>query len=103
MNNIADVVLEYYWFLNFCSDDELDPHAAVNAMEQLVYKIENEFSNSEKLALQDAAKRSLESRLREPDEHGYTPRTLLTPDGLAFLQAIIEGNFSGPPIPEADV
>ena len=102
MNNLADVVLEYYWFLNFCSDDELDPDTAVNSMEQLAYKIESEFSQSEKAALQDAATRSLASWLREPDEHGYTPRKLLTADGRAFLEAIIGGHFSGPPLIEDD-
>lgn len=100
MNSLADVVLEYYWFLNFCSDDELEPETAVKMMENLAHQIENDFSDPEKLALQEAAKRSLAFILREPDEHGYTPRALVTPEQKDFLQAIIDGHFSGPPIDE---
>ena len=95
MNNLADVVLEYYWFLNFCSDDELDPDTAVKAMEGLSHAIETSFTATEKAALQNAAQRSLALWLREPDEHGYTPRKLLTPDQREFLEAIGAGNFSG--------
>ena len=72
MNNLADVVLEYFWFLNFGSDDELDPDTAVKAMENLAYTIDTTFTDSEKAALRDAAQRSLAEWLREPDEHGYT-------------------------------
>ncbi|MFQ6308665.1 hypothetical protein [Lysobacter capsici] len=100
MNNLADVVLEHYWFLNFCSDEELDPDTAVKMMENLAHLIENDFSDAEKVALQEAAKRSLAFILREPDEHGYTPRDLVTPEQKEFLQAIIDGHFSGPPIYE---
>lgn len=39
MNNLADVVLEYFWFLNFSSDDELHPDTLVKAMENLAYTI----------------------------------------------------------------
>lgn len=103
MQTLADVVLGYYWFLNFCSDDVLDPDAAVTQMEELAYTIENEFTDGEKIALQDAAKRSMATWLREPDQYGHTPRKLLTPEMKAFLQAIIDGHFSGPPVSEERV
>jgi hypothetical protein len=96
MDNLADIVLEYYWFLNFSTDEELDPDTAVKSMENLAYTIETAFSADEQRALQEAAKRSLASWLREPDEHGYTPRSLLTPEKRAFLQDIAAGRFSGP-------
>jgi hypothetical protein len=95
MNYLADTVLEYYWFLNFSADKELDPDTAVKRMESLVYAIETAFSAEEQGALKDAAKRSLESWLHEPDEHGYKSRSPLTPDERAFLQAIAAGRFSG--------
>jgi hypothetical protein len=103
MQNLANIVLGYYWFLNFCSDDVLDPDTAVEEMEHLAYAIENQFSDSEKTALQDAARRSMASWLREPDEHGHTQRKLLTTEKRAFLQAIIDGHFSGPPTIEDEV
>jgi len=98
MNNLADAVLEYYWFLSFSSDEELDPDTAVKCMESLVHTIETRFSAEEQNALQEAAKRSLASWLREPDEHGHTPRSLLGPDRRAFLQAIAAGHFAGPEV-----
>jgi hypothetical protein len=100
MNSLADVVLEYFWFLNFCADDELDPDTAVKAMENLAYTIDTSFSETEKSALQDAATRSLAQWLREPDEHGYTPRKLLTAEQREFLESIAAGHFSGPPLEE---
>ena len=98
MDNLADVVLDYYWLLNFCSEEEMEPDLAVKKMEHLAYAITNDFSDQEKTALQDAARRSLAFMTRDPDEHGYTPRALVTPDQIAFLQAIADGHFSGPPI-----
>ena len=98
MDKLADVVLDYYFFLNFCSDEEMEPDTAVNKIEELAYAITHDFSDAEKKALQDAAKRSLAFMLREPDKHGYTPRALVTPEQKEFLQAIEGGHFSGPPI-----
>jgi predicted HicB family RNase H-like nuclease len=95
MKNLADVVLHYYWFLNFCSDDELDPDTAVKEMESLADTIMNSFTVAEREELQAAAKRSLTTWLREPDEHGYTPRKLLTEDQRIFLESIAEGQFTG--------
>ena len=97
MNHLADVVLEYFWFLNFCSDEELDSDTAVKAMENLAYTIDTSFTNAEKAALQEAATRSLDAWLREPDEYGYTPRKLLTTEKREFLESIAAGHFSGPP------
>ena len=95
MKNLADIVLQYYWFLNFCSDDELDPDTAVREIEGLADTIMNSFTFEEREELQEAAKRSLATWLREPDEHGYTPRKLLTEDQRSFLESIAEGQFTG--------
>jgi hypothetical protein len=102
MQNLADTVLEYYWFLNFCSEDELNPDTADKKIEDLVDTIIDKFSDAERTALQDAAKRSLALWLAEPDEYGYTPRKLLTPDKRAFLEDLITGNFNGPPLDETN-
>ncbi|MES2949284.1 MAG: hypothetical protein V4858_12165 [Pseudomonadota bacterium] len=102
MDNLADTVLGLYWFLNFCSDDELDPDVAVKEIENLSHSIANAFSDMERMALQEAAKRSLSNWLRGPDEHGYTPRRLLTSDQREFLEEIAAGHFAGPPDNESD-
>ncbi|MDH3348021.1 MAG: hypothetical protein OEM02_07970 [Desulfobulbaceae bacterium] len=95
MKNLADVALQYYWFLNFCSDDELDPDTAVREIESLADTIMNSFTAAEREEPQEAAKQSLATWLREPDEHGYTPRKLLTEDQRSFLESIAEGQFTG--------
>lgn len=102
MKNLADIVLEYFWFLNFSTDEELDPDIAVKSMENLSYTIENEFTDEDRLALRDAASRSLKGWLSEPDEYGYTPRKLLTDDKRAFLESIAAGHFSGPGREDSD-
>ena len=94
MNNLADAVLDYYWFLNFSTDEEAEMDTTVELMEVLSHQIENEFSEGEKQALMDAARRRLGEWLREPDEHGYTPRQLLSDEQKEFLEEIARGEFS---------
>jgi hypothetical protein len=95
MNNLADSVLDYLWFVSLSEEDEADPDVTVKLMEELVYSIEHKFTEPEKQALMQAAKRRLISCLREPDEHGYTPRGLLKPAQRKFLEEIAVGRFAG--------
>jgi hypothetical protein len=67
----------------------------VKLMEELVDNIENRFTQVEKQALMEAARRRLTSWLREPDEYGYTPRSLLTGDQRRFLEGLAAGRFAG--------
>ena len=100
MQKLADWVLHYFWTLNFSGDDiGFDEDWAVKEIESLVYGIENTFTDVEREALKDAAKRSLARWLAEPDEHGYTPRGLLKPQQRDFLETIAAGKFSGPDLP----
>lgn len=96
MNNLAEMVLDYFWFLNFSSDDDVDLDRAVEGLEALSYRVETMFSEEEKEALKAAANQRLAWWLREPDEHGYTPRKLLTTEQKEFLEAMRAGRFSGP-------
>jgi hypothetical protein len=96
MKTLADIVLDYYWFLNFCDDEQLDPDTAANLIENVSYQLENELSESEKDGLKKAAAERLKWWFREPDEHGYTPRKLLTTEQKSFLESIATGHFSGP-------
>ena len=95
MQNLASVVLDYIWLLEFSEEDEVDPDSAVKLLEDMTYQIENVFSQDEKQALCHAAERRLQWWLQEPDEHGYTPRKLLTLDQKALLEAIAAGRFDG--------
>lgn len=95
MNNLADSVLDYFWFLNFSGDDQADPDLMVKLMEELVDDIERNFTAAEKQALMEAASRRLASWLREPDEYGYTPRSRLTVAQRKFLEHIAAGRFAG--------
>lgn len=96
MQNLADVVLDYLWFLHFSEDDSLDPDDALKLAEKLGYQIENDFALEEKQALQDSATRRLQFLLREPDENGYTPRMLVTEEQKLMLQDIAAGDFDIP-------
>lgn len=96
MRTLAEIVLDYLWFLNFCDDEQLDPDTAVRLCEEISYLLENKLSESERDALKTAAAERIKSWLREPDEHGYTPRKLLTAEKKKFLESIAAGHFSGP-------
>jgi hypothetical protein len=97
MQNLADSLLNYLWTLNFSSDDiGFDEDWAVKEIESLAHEIEHNFTDAERQALKDSASRSLARWLREPDEHGYTPRKLLKPEQRVFLECIASGKFSGP-------
>jgi hypothetical protein len=102
MKTLADVVLDYLWFINFASDEQLDNDTAVKLGESVSYDIEHELSDKEKEELKIAAANRLKWWLREPDEHGYTPRKLLTPEQKEFLESIAAGRFRGEPADEDD-
>ena len=93
MNNLADAVLDYLWFLNFTEEEEMDVDLSLKELERVLYEIENEFGEDEKAALKAAATRRLAQWLREPDEYGYTPRALLTPEQRTFLEELAAGEW----------
>jgi len=95
MNNLADSVLDYFWFLNFSEENDADPDLTVKLMEELVHSIQNNFTETEKQALMQAARKRIASWLREPDEYGYTPRSRLTPEQRTFLEQVAAGRFAG--------
>jgi len=49
-------------------------------------------STAERDALAKAAAARLGDLLREPDEHGYMPRALVTPIQREFLQSLADGS-----------
>ncbi len=102
MQNLADVVLDYLWLLHFAEEDSFDPDDAIELVESLVYQIENDFTDEERQALSEAAERRLKSWLREPDEHGHTPRGLLTKEQKVVLEDIAAGRFDTPSFDELE-
>ena len=99
MNNLADTVIDLFAFL-VLSDVEtgIGDDWALKQADDLLYRIENIFSDEERQALKEAAARSLADWLREPDEYGHTPRRLLTAGRRAFLEACAAGRFNGEPL-----
>jgi hypothetical protein len=93
VNNLADAVLDYLWFLNFTEEEEVDLDLSVKEFDRLLDQIKNEFGEDEKAALKEAATRRLAQWLRDPDEYGYTPRSLLTLDQRYFLEDIAAGEL----------
>lgn len=47
---------------------------------------------AERQALAEAASARLAELLREPDEYGYTPRALVTPEQREFLSSLADGS-----------
>ena len=95
MNNLADATLDYLWFLTFLDEQHADPDVLLKESEGLIDRIENTFTSEEQEALKDAARRRLASWLHEPDEHGYTPRKLLTHSQRVFLEDMAAGEWWG--------
>lgn len=50
-------------------------------------------SQEEKGALSDVAREIQEKLLAEPDEHGYTPRSLTTDEQKEFMEALATGEL----------
>ena len=95
MNNLADTTLDYLWFLTFTDEEYANADVLLKESEDVIYRIENAFTDEERQALKDAARRRLASWLREPDEHGYTPRKLLTHAQRVFLEDMAAGEWWG--------
>lgn len=50
-------------------------------------------TDEEKRALSEVAKEAQSKLLAEPDEHGYTPRALVTDEQKAFMEALSSGEL----------
>lgn len=98
MDNLADVVLDHLWFLEFSEEDEANADLTLKMLEHLLSEIDAKFTAEETAALRSAATRRLAWYQQEPDEHGFTPRKLLTVKMKEFLERIAAGNFWGPGI-----
>lgn len=95
MNHLADAVLDYYLFLYFAEEHSFASTRAIKLAE-LYEKTENQFSDSEKQALKEAAKRRLPKNYEEvyaADSVAHFPTEL---DRNLFLQDVVQGLFDIP-------
>lgn len=92
MNGLADIVVDYLLTIMFAEGDAIDADYQVRLQESLPDQI-NPLSDAERRALSQAAKRRLDDIDLAPDEFGYDPRLLVTPDQRAFLTALATGEL----------
>lgn len=93
MNHLADMLFDLIWSLEFSSEDEIDPDFVSSQLEDVWHTLNELVSDEEKQAFIDAAKRAKSRLLAEPDEHGYTPRSLVTEEQKKFLEELSSGEF----------
>lgn len=92
MQTLAEIALVHFCLLMF--DGPLDPDDA-NALSQAIPGYLASMSSEERNAFAGAAQRALDRLLAEPDEHGYTPRRLVSEELRAFLEAAAAGDIYG--------
>lgn len=95
MRHLADSVLDYLMYLNFSDEDAYDREHTLKLLEELTGKIENSYSENEKLALSDAAARRLELYARESDSTEELGISFLTEEQQQFLESVAAGWFDG--------
>lgn len=94
MSHLADEFIRYFWALLFAADETfISDDFVCDEIERLSHELAEEFTQEEQQAVMSAAKNWLESWTAEPDQHGYSPRKLLTPDQKEFLLGLAEGKF----------
>jgi hypothetical protein len=91
MRTLADIAIEYFCFLihnRVIADPE-----NTSTLAQAIPIYLDTMSTDERSAFSAAARRALDVATAEPDEHGYTPRKLVHPDHIAFLEAAASGRI----------
>jgi len=94
MNTLADMAFEYIWLMMFGNETQIDPDYSVSVQESLSLYLD-ELSPEERTALSEAARRTRDVLLAEPDEYGYAPRSLVTEEQKVMLEAFIAQDVYG--------
>lgn len=92
MTTLAELAFEYLWLVLFAGEDVIDLDYSVKCQESL----SNYFAAltpNERAALSEVAASVQARLLAEPDEHGYTPRKLVTEEQRQFLAALASGEL----------
>ena len=92
MNGLADIVVDYLLTIMFAEGDSIDSDYQVRLQESMPDQI-SPLSDAERTALSQAARRRLDDIDSGPDEYGYNPGLLVSPDQRAFLAALATGEL----------
>jgi hypothetical protein len=92
MKALAELTFEYLWLLMFEGEDVIDLDYSVKMQESLPEYFAS-MTEEEKQALSAVAKEAQARLLADPDEHGYTPRALVTDEQKAFMEALSSGEL----------
>jgi hypothetical protein len=92
MHTLAELSFEYIWLLLFADEDAIDLDCSVKLQESLPDYF-GAMTIEEKKALSKVAEETKSRLLAEPDEHGYTPRALITKEQKIFLEALSSGEL----------
>lgn len=92
MKVLAEMAFDYLWLLMFEGEEVIDLDYAVKIQESLPEYFAS-MTDEEKRALSEVAKEAQSRLLAEPDEHGYTPRKLITDEQKAFMAALSSGEL----------
>jgi hypothetical protein len=90
MKTLAELTFDYLWLLMFEGEEVIDLDYSVKIQESLPDYFAS-MTDEEKEALSSVAKEAQARLLAEPDEHGYTPRKLITEEQKAFVEALSSG------------
>jgi hypothetical protein len=91
LKTLAEVVVFLMERLTTAEQPGIDWQACGDIANDMWFELANA-SPAERQALSAAAAARLRGLLREPDEHGYTPRPLVTPTQREFLQSLADGS-----------
>jgi len=92
MKTLAELTFDYLWLLLFEGEEIIDLDYSVRIQESLPEYFSS-MTQPEKDALSEVAKEAQARLLAEPDEHGYTPRKLITDDQKVFMEALSSGEL----------
>ena len=96
LNPLAVTVVDLLFDLSFATEEHVELDWALRACTDILSQIEYDYADADREAIKAAASAKLADLLREPDEHGYTPRKLVTAEQKQFLEAIAAGQWGGP-------
>lgn len=97
MNNLARTIVDLYYELNFVDEDYVEFDWSLHRCAEIRMAIENDYTSDEQAGIRAAASDKLKELTRDPDEDGYTPRSLVSEEQNQFLTAISEGRYDGAP------
>ena len=92
MKVLAKLVFDHLWLLLFEGEEIIDLDYSVKLQESLPEYF-SAMSKEEKDALSHIAHEAQEKLLAEPNEHGYTSRSLITDDQKEFMEALATGGL----------